>query len=42
MSRAPSMFGTFAITDDGSEELYRGVDTLHQQYETRMATLSPS
>jgi len=29
------MFGTFTVTVDGSDELYRGADTLYERHDTR-------
>ena len=29
------MFGTFTVAIDGSDELYRGADTLYERHDTR-------
>lgn len=35
MPRTPSMFGTFSVTVDVSDELSRSTDTLHLQRDAR-------
>lgn len=35
MPRTPSMFGTFSVTVDVSDDLSRNTDTLHQQHDTQ-------
>jgi len=35
MSRPPPMFGTFSVAVNGSDELCRGIDTLHPRHDAR-------